>query len=858
MVNKRAASPGQPTKFQGEGALIGSYIPAPTDDGSAWRSAAATFSGVAGSLADMADRAAKREGAAAGLAAGAGAGLPDAPAATPAAAAMPAGPSRDGAGVPAATINSSLVDRIIHVESGGNPNAKNPSSSATGAGQFIGSTWLSMIGKYRPDLAKGRSKAEVLALRHDAGISREMVARYTAENATILESSGIATSAGNLYLAHFLGPGGARKLLSASDSSAASEILDGGQVAANGSILRGKTVGQVRAWAERKMGGAAPAADATAAAGSSSSMPLQLSGPPRSGAELVLRRDGTIYGNAFDDAALDAHGWRLEAALHADLGNAYEELKDDPAALNKRMGEIKQSYIADSGVEADPKMREALERSFYEKSTAYTGAVNRRIEDRRIGEAKAAAAELVEAQSIDIERQAYIAGSSPNGDAAVAGLVDRAGRKIDSMIATGALTPAEGMKRRRDLVESATNARIRGAFDALPDLKAKQNFADDLLDQWKQGQGMVGALDFRQVNTLSNELRAAVTKEREGARGDLAIAKAKLKNGVADDLASIEKTGVGALTDGRPIDAAEVAAILGPAEAVAWSDNRDKARKFFETTHGFETMTDAEIDASVAKLAPTPGQEGFARQADLFDKATKKAEAIQKQRREDPAAAASLSFQSVRDAEAAIDPQDPGTVAAMITERMHGQEALGIPELAREPLTKKEALALGREIFASSDQATQLKGIDTLAATLGDQYGPYADDVLRQVISSRGTDRELASYSARVIRKLGLGETPKRADSRGVDKSGEVAAADRAMDGRTDDAAKILGLTPAQSGENLRKALSPNELIPVGSPNMIRTPTAEAIRRLVADKSLAPKFDEAFGPGTARFYLGGE
>ena len=35
-----------------------------------------------------------------------------------------------------------LTDKIVHVESGGSATAKNPLSSATGAGQFIKSTWL--------------------------------------------------------------------------------------------------------------------------------------------------------------------------------------------------------------------------------------------------------------------------------------------------------------------------------------------------------------------------------------------------------------------------------------------------------------------------------------------------------------------------------------------------------------------------------------------------------------------------------------------------------------------------------------------------------------------------------------------
>src|SRR6201984_3609274 len=61
-----------------------------------------------------------------------------------------------------------VVERIIGVESDGDPNAKNKRSSATGLGQFLDETWLDMIRVHRPDLAKGRSQAEILELRRGA------------------------------------------------------------------------------------------------------------------------------------------------------------------------------------------------------------------------------------------------------------------------------------------------------------------------------------------------------------------------------------------------------------------------------------------------------------------------------------------------------------------------------------------------------------------------------------------------------------------------------------------------------------------------------------------------------------------
>lgn len=150
-----------------------------------------------------------------------------------------------------------LVDQIIGVESGGNPNARNPRSSATGAGQFIDATWLDMLARHRPDLTTGRSREEVLSLRSDPALSRAMTEAYAAENAQKLESAGLPVTAGTSYLAHFAGPQGAVNILKADPSAPVSQIMGPAAVKAN-PFLANMTVADLQAWADRKMGGAAP------------------------------------------------------------------------------------------------------------------------------------------------------------------------------------------------------------------------------------------------------------------------------------------------------------------------------------------------------------------------------------------------------------------------------------------------------------------------------------------------------------------------------------------------------------------------------------------------------------------------
>ncbi|MCY0095170.1 M23 family metallopeptidase [Hoeflea ulvae] len=147
-----------------------------------------------------------------------------------------------------------LVDRIVQVESGGNATAKNPLSSATGLGQFIDSTWLRMMRTYRPDLASSLPRDKQLALRFDPTLSREMVANLARENKAYLEAGGHSITAGRLYLAHFLGPEGARIVLSNDDATDLLSLLGSGVISAN-KFLTGKDVAYIKDWAERKMSG---------------------------------------------------------------------------------------------------------------------------------------------------------------------------------------------------------------------------------------------------------------------------------------------------------------------------------------------------------------------------------------------------------------------------------------------------------------------------------------------------------------------------------------------------------------------------------------------------------------------------
>ena len=110
-----------------------------------------------------------------------------------------------------------------------------------------------------PELAD-KSPAEILALRgtrlqDGSQIEDALEQRFRADNIASLASAGIQPTPGNVYLAHFLGPGGARNVLGADPNTPISQLVDSRAIDANRSVLEGKTAGEVQAWAANKFGG---------------------------------------------------------------------------------------------------------------------------------------------------------------------------------------------------------------------------------------------------------------------------------------------------------------------------------------------------------------------------------------------------------------------------------------------------------------------------------------------------------------------------------------------------------------------------------------------------------------------------
>jgi hypothetical protein len=198
-------------------------------------------------------------------------------------------PAPDDAAEPAPA-PAGLVGRIIAVESAGNPDARNPASSAAGLGQFIDSTWLATVRKWRPDLAAKHSEAKLLAMKSGAGtaeLQREMIRRHAQDIRAGLGGRGLPTDDGAVYLGWFAGEDAAAKVLAADPAAPLKGLLSADAIAANAGLkfdgvpFAEWSAGQMTAWARRKMGiASSDLSDYPRAAGVVSFDPLTVEADP--------------------------------------------------------------------------------------------------------------------------------------------------------------------------------------------------------------------------------------------------------------------------------------------------------------------------------------------------------------------------------------------------------------------------------------------------------------------------------------------------------------------------------------------------------------------------------------------------
>ncbi len=214
-------------------------------------------------------------------------------------------------------VDFSYLYNQAKVESDLNPSAKARTSSATGLYQFTRQTWLATLKQHgaehglgwaadaivrypdgRYGVAEPHLREKILDLRRQPEAASSMAAEFAADNSAILaQRLDRAVEPTDLYLAHFLGVGGATRFLkahAANPSSAAAAILPKA-AAANRSIFYtadggARSLEEIRSrFAEKFEASPPPIATVQIASGQSTTTRHVSADSTRSSAALSLR-----------------------------------------------------------------------------------------------------------------------------------------------------------------------------------------------------------------------------------------------------------------------------------------------------------------------------------------------------------------------------------------------------------------------------------------------------------------------------------------------------------------------------------------------------------------------------------------
>lgn len=133
-------------------------------------------------------------------------------------------------------VDPATLATFANIESSFDPNAKAPTSSAEGLFQFIDKTWKAKVRKYGAQYG-----ITMQTPRTDPRASAIMGALYIKENAQILQrATGHAPTMAELYMAHFLGPTGAARMLTAPEDTTVDKVVSASALRANRSLMFGR------------------------------------------------------------------------------------------------------------------------------------------------------------------------------------------------------------------------------------------------------------------------------------------------------------------------------------------------------------------------------------------------------------------------------------------------------------------------------------------------------------------------------------------------------------------------------------------------------------------------------------------
>lgn len=403
-------------------------------------------------------------------------------------------------------VDPDALTQIAGIESSFNPLARNPKSSAGGLFQLI----------------DGTARQYGLTDKFDPAQASDAAARLARDNAKFLtEKLGRAPTAGELYLAHQQGAGGAAKIL-ANPSARAVDVVGRDAVLLNGG-KESMTAGEFAALWTSKVSGSASykAMPEPSSVGPVEVVPVDrpvTMTPGKAGGFKPTGAD-TIYGRAYDVAGTRTYREELELTMLADQDAVFEAYKDDPAKLRKAYDELLVAHSKDhlfEEIEADYSL------AFRKRAMGKIEQAENRAREKRLVADRSAFIDRV--QEFENTKSRLLAGLDLNSDAGEAELAALQGtidQHYDSAVARGIISADDAARAqkagRSDLMTTfytrqaatKTAAEIRAMREEMT-----RDYAAGKLDG-------VGADDWERISSgLVAAEKARVTQD-EKANADL-------------------------------------------------------------------------------------------------------------------------------------------------------------------------------------------------------------------------------------------------------------------------------------------------------------------------------------------------
>ncbi len=409
------------------------------------------------------------------------------------------------------------VNRLIFIESRARPDAAaqdnappGVTATAFGLGQFIADTWLAEFKRRFPEEAARMSNEQILALRADPALNYQMTMATAQDAARRLERQGIPVNPTSIYLEHFMGQGGAAKLLSAPQGARYGDQFP--REARSNPAFADMTVGEVVAEFTRRLRAVTPAQVA-----------------------MAQRYNPSPVGE------------------QADIPGFVERAEDRAEALDDQAFEIRQQELITQGLERQAAVEQAIREArqnhpyaddaYYERVGENAAKLFDLEEKRRQSEEAATAREATNATLSDAEfaiQQQELINAGKERQAEIEAAL-RDARKADPEISQQELqllAARTGALHDLKIAQSGQTQELKAAEkaqEAVNNLLAERNALEERLGLMVDRGDASGAAKVQQeIESLNTELLAAITNAqalwRAVGTGEAAVAVETLEN----------------------------------------------------------------------------------------------------------------------------------------------------------------------------------------------------------------------------------------------------------------------------------------------------------------------------------------